>query len=103
MYLNVIGPIDNVSCYILRNIPAAHSFDRKPHGQKTVRIFPEYFTVHKVTPAADDLSQDQPWHTQISQPERVDLLDPAINEQCQECSDHTAVDRHTAVTGIEDA
>ena len=61
------------------------------------------FLVHKVTPAADDLSQDQPRHTQISQPERVDLLDPAINEQCQECSDHTAVDRHTAVTGIEDA
>ena len=78
MYLNVISPIDNVSCYILRNIPAAHSFDRKPHGQKTVRIFPEYFTVHKVTPAADDLSKNQPRHTQISQPERLDLLDLTI-------------------------
>jgi len=33
------------------------------YGGKTVRIFPEYFTVHKVTPAADDLSQDQPRHT----------------------------------------
>ena len=97
VYIDIICSLRNMRGYIVRYISCTHRVNRKLHGKKAVIIFPEYFPVHKIPPAAHSLSQNQSRNGRISHQERILLFYLTVDKQSDKRGNHSAVYGHAAV------
>ena len=67
------------------------------HAAENSRFRAEGLAVHKVAPAADGLSDEQPHHAAVGHRPELDLLDAAKDECRQKAHDDCAVDGKPAV------
>ena len=103
MHLDIIRAFYNMTGDTLRDIAASDCIDGQPHRQQAVRVFAEYFPVHKIAPAPDDLAQHQCRHTDIRDLQETLLLHFAVHPQRDKSRDHRPVNGQSAFARIKDA
>ncbi|CCX63810.1 unknown [Firmicutes bacterium CAG:791] len=102
MHLNIIGTVRNVSGKLRCDIAVPNHTDRKPHGQKAVRIPAEDLTVEEVSPASDDLSHQKTIYSRIQNLRKELLFDQTVHISRENAADHTPVDGESSRAEVKD-